>query len=98
MAKHPASFIRFTNADVRTPESLSLIKTGLKDGAIGIGELKYPVDADGPEMRRAYDIAGELHVPVLIHFEEGGFNSGFRRLPDLLKSVSVRRIHLERHA
>ena len=34
-------------------------------------------------MRRVYDIAGELHVPVLIHFEEGGFNSGIRRLPDL---------------
>jgi predicted TIM-barrel fold metal-dependent hydrolase len=86
MAKYPDRFVRFTNADVRTAESARLIRTGLNGGAIGIGELKYPVQVDGPEMRRVYDIAGELHVPVLIHFEEGGFNSGIGRLPDLLKS------------
>jgi predicted TIM-barrel fold metal-dependent hydrolase len=85
-AKYPDRFVRFTNADVRTAESAQQIRIGLKGGAIGIGELKYPVQVDGPEMRRVYDIAGELHVPVLIHFEEGGFNSGIRRLPDLLKS------------
>jgi uncharacterized protein len=85
-AKYPDRFVRFTNADVQTADSARLIRTGLKGGAIGIGELKYPVQVDGPEMRRVYDIAGELHVPVLIHFEEGGFNSGISRLPDLLKS------------
>jgi predicted TIM-barrel fold metal-dependent hydrolase len=85
-AKYPDRFVRFTNADVRTAESARLIRTGLNGGAIGIGELKYPVQIDGPEMRRVYDIAAELHVPVLIHFEESGFNSGIRRLPDLLKS------------
>jgi predicted TIM-barrel fold metal-dependent hydrolase len=85
-AKYPDRFVRFTNADVRTAESARLIRTGLSGGAIGIGELKYPVQVDGPEMRRVYDIAGELHVPVLIHFEEGGFNSGINRLPELLKT------------
>jgi uncharacterized protein len=84
--KYPDRFVRFTNADVRTADSSRLIESGLKGGAIGVGELKYPVQVDGPEMRRVYDIAGELRVPVLIHFEEGGFNSGIRRLPDLLKS------------
>jgi uncharacterized protein len=85
-AKYPDRFVRFTNADVRTAESARLIRAGLNGGALGIGELKYPVQVDGPEMRRVYDIAGELHVPVLIHFEEGGFNSGIGRLPDLLKN------------
>ena len=85
-AKYPDRFVRFTNADVRTAESARLIRAGLNGGAIGIGELKYPVQVDGPEMRRVYDIAGELRVPVLIHFEEGGFNSGIGRLPDLLKT------------
>jgi len=85
-SKHPDRFVRFTNADVRTPGSADLIRAGLRGGAIGIGELKYPVQVDGPEMRRVYDIAAELGVPVLIHFEEGGFNSGIKRLPDLLKS------------
>jgi hypothetical protein len=78
--------LRFTNAHVRAAEYARLIRTGLNGGAIGIGELKYPVQVYGPEMRRVYDIAGELHVPVLIHFEEGGFNSGIGRLPELLKS------------
>ncbi len=86
MAKYPDRFLRFTNADVRTPGSGDLIRAGLKGGAIGVGELKYPVQVDGPEMRRVYDIAAEFRVPVLIHFEEGGFNSGFNRLPALLKS------------
>jgi predicted TIM-barrel fold metal-dependent hydrolase len=86
MAKYPDRFVRFTNADVRTPGSPNLIRAGLKGGAIGIGELKYPVQVDGPEMRRVYDIAAEFRVPVLIHFEEGGFNSGLNRLPEILKS------------
>jgi predicted TIM-barrel fold metal-dependent hydrolase len=86
MAKYPDRFVRFTNADVRTPGSVGLIRAGLKGGATGIGELKYPVQVDGPEMRRVYDIAAEFRVPVLIHFEEGGFNSGFNRLQQLLKN------------
>src|SRR5579862_7378348 len=86
MAKYPDRFVRFTNADVRTPDSSNLIRAGLKGGAIGIGELKYPVQVDGPEMSRVYDLAAEFRVAVLIHFEEGGFNSGFNRLPNLLKS------------
>jgi predicted TIM-barrel fold metal-dependent hydrolase len=86
MAKYPDRFVRFTNADVRTPGSAGLIRAGLKGGATGIGELKYPVQVDGPEMRRVYDIAAEFRVPVLIHFEEGGFNSGLNRLPEILRS------------
>ncbi len=86
VAKYPDRFVRFTNADVRTPECADRIRTGLKNGAIGIGELKYPVQADGPEMRRVYAIAAEFRVPVLLHFEEGNFNSGFMRLPALLRA------------
>ena len=86
MAQYPDRFVRFTNADVRAPASSDLVRAGLKGGAIGVGELKYPVQVDGPEMRRVYDLAAEFRVPVLIHFEEGGFNSGFKRLPNLLKN------------
>src|SRR5215469_7985275 len=86
MAQHPDRFVRFTNADVRESASSDLIRGGLKGGAIGIGELKYPIQVDGPEMSRVYDLAAEFRVPVLIHFEEGGFNSGFTRLPSLLKA------------
>jgi uncharacterized protein len=86
MAQYPDRFVRFANADVRASASSDLIRAGLKCGAIGVGELKYPVQVDGPEMSRVYDLAAEFRVPVLIHFEEGGFNSGFNRLPSLLKA------------
>jgi predicted TIM-barrel fold metal-dependent hydrolase len=86
VAKYPDRFVRFANADVRTAEGAALIRAGLKNGAIGIGELKYPVQADSPEMRRVYEVAAEFRVPVLLHFEEGNFNSGFARLPALLKA------------
>src|SRR5580704_1996875 len=42
VAKYHDRFVRFTNADVRTPECADRIRAGLKSGAIGIGELKYP--------------------------------------------------------
>jgi len=86
MREHPAQFARFTNFDVRTAEAAERLRAGLKGGAIGIGELKYPIQVDGPEMRKVYEVAAEFKVPVLIHFEEGGFNSGISRLPDLLKT------------
>jgi len=86
MKEYPKRFVRFTNFDVRKPEAAEHLRGGLRGGAIGMGELKYPVQVDGPEMRRVYEIAAEFNVPVLLHFEEGGFNSGIGRLPDLLKT------------
>jgi predicted TIM-barrel fold metal-dependent hydrolase len=83
-AESPDRFVRFCNADVRLPDSISKLRTQLNGGAIGMGELKYPVEIDGPEMRRVYDLAAELRVPVLMHYQEGSFNSGFARLPALL--------------
>lgn len=80
----PARFARFANADVRDPKAIANLRAEVKGGAIGFGELKYPVMLDGPEMRRVYALAAELRVPVLIHFQEGGWNSNFRRLPVIL--------------
>jgi uncharacterized protein len=42
----------------------------VKDGAQGFGEMKFHVAADGPEFRRAYALAADLKVPVLVHFQE----------------------------
>jgi len=84
-AAHPKRFLRFANADVRQPEAIRHLAEAVKGGAIGFGELKYPVALDGPEMRRVYELAGDLGVPVLIHFEEGNWNTGIRSFPALLK-------------
>jgi predicted TIM-barrel fold metal-dependent hydrolase len=86
IAEHPKQFVRFANADVRLPGAISTLRAQLVGGAIGMGELKYPVDIDGPEMRRVYDLAAEMRVPVLMHYQEGSFNSGIARLPAILKA------------
>jgi predicted TIM-barrel fold metal-dependent hydrolase len=86
MTEYPKQFVRFANADVRSPEAIAKLRAQLTSGAIGMGELKYPVEIDGPEMRRVYDLAAEMHVPVLMHYQEGSFNSGIARLPAILKA------------
>ncbi len=90
--QHPNRFVRFAQMDVRKPDAADVIKKSVKDGAIGIGEIKFHLPLDGPEMRRLYAVAGEMNVPVLVHFQEvdhfngeGVFSSGFSRLPAILK-------------
>ena len=83
----------FGATDVSKPDAEQLLTQAVKSGAKGFGELKYPVAADGPEMRRVYDLAAELNVPVLIHFQEvgqpaapGGYNTGIKRFGAILKA------------
>jgi predicted TIM-barrel fold metal-dependent hydrolase len=83
----------FAATDVTRPEAAQLLTQAVKAGAKGFGELKYPVAADGPEMRRVYDLAAELNVPVLIHFQEigqpaapGGYNTGIKRFAAMLRA------------
>lgn len=89
--EYPKQFVRFTNADVRQPDAIQELTAGVKSGAIGFGELKYPVALDSEEMKRVYALAADLQVPVLIHFQEsslvqGAWNTGFTRLPAVLKA------------
>ncbi|HWY65798.1 MAG TPA: hypothetical protein VNX61_11355 [Rhizomicrobium sp.] len=83
----------FGSTDVSKPEAEQFLTQAVNSGAKGFGELKFPVAADGPEMRRVYDLAAELNVPVLIHFQEvgqpaapGGYNTGIKRFGAILKS------------
>jgi predicted TIM-barrel fold metal-dependent hydrolase len=83
----------FGSTDVTKPDAAQILTQAVKSGAKGIGELKFPVAADGPEMRRVYDLAAELNVPVLIHFQEigqpaapGGYNTGIKRFAAILKA------------
>lgn len=93
MAKHAGKFIRFASADVSKPESFDALIKALKNGAVGMGELKSHVAADGPQMSRIYDIAAEMRVPVLMHFQEveqfageGTFNTGLKQFAKVLKA------------
>lgn len=59
--------------------------TGRRHGAIGIGEMKFHVPVDSPEMDRVYMLAEELRVPVLLHFEYRHYNLGLGNLEKVLK-------------
>ena len=93
-AQRPAMFpCWFCSTDITKPDAVQLLTQAVKNGAKGFGELKYPVAADGPEMRRIYDLAAEMNVPVLIHFQEvgqpaapGGYNTGIKRFAAILKA------------
>lgn len=83
----------FGATDVSKPDAETVLRQAVQSGAKGFGELKYPVQADGPEMRRVYDLAAELGVPVLLHFQEvgqaaaaGGYNMGIKRFGAVLKA------------
>jgi predicted TIM-barrel fold metal-dependent hydrolase len=91
-AKYPGRFVRFVSADVTKPESAALLTKAVKDGGLGLGEIKYQVQCDGPEMQRMYALAADLNVPIQIHFGDvpqaagnAVFNGGFKRFDAMLK-------------
>ena len=85
-ATAPGRFTWFCSADPSTPENIDALTQSVKSGARGFGEMKYHLATDGAEFRRAYALAGELKVPILIHFQEvdhfeneGTWSTGFAK-------------------
>jgi predicted TIM-barrel fold metal-dependent hydrolase len=92
-AKYPGRFVWAASADITKPDAEELLTKAVKDGASGLGEIKFHVAADGPELRRMYALAGDLNVPILVHFQEvphspteGVFSTGFRGFAAMLKA------------
>jgi predicted TIM-barrel fold metal-dependent hydrolase len=85
-ADYPELFVRFTCADPAESRALDVLRGSIKRGAIGLGELKFPVAVDSPEMHRVYKLAEELHCPLLIHFQYETYDTGLERFPAVLKS------------
>jgi predicted TIM-barrel fold metal-dependent hydrolase len=93
-AQYPGRFLGwFAATDITAPGAEAILTNAVKSGACGFGELKFHVAADGPEFRRMYALAGELNVPILIHFQEvphtpteGVFATGFKNFEAMLKA------------
>lgn len=93
-AKYPGRFLAwFASTDITKPEAAELLTKAVKNGAVGLGELKSHVEAAGPELRRMYALAAELNVPILVHFQEvphtpteGTFSTGFKNFEAMLKA------------
>ena len=88
IAKHPGRYVRFVSANIAQPDGIAQLRKCVKDGALGLGEIKFRVAVDSPEMRRVYELSAELNVPVTIHFEEdssGSFTAPLKGLPAMMK-------------
>ena len=82
--QHPKEFVFFANELPDIPETDAEIRKYLKAGAIGIGEQKFPVEADSVHIQRIAAIAQEFRVPVLLHFEHGNYNLGLDKFYKIL--------------
>ena len=58
-----------------------------------MGELKYHLALDSPEMRRVYDLSAELQAPVMMHIQnfphfegELPYNTGYPQFDRILKA------------
>jgi predicted TIM-barrel fold metal-dependent hydrolase len=83
----------FASANITSPDAEELLTKAVKNGAIGLGEIKFHVEAAGPELQRMYALAAELQVPILVHFQEvphtpteGVFATGFKNFEAMLKA------------
>jgi predicted TIM-barrel fold metal-dependent hydrolase len=83
----------FAGSNIAAPDAEEVLTKAVKSGAIGLGELKFHVEASGPELRRMYALAAELQVPILVHFQEvphtpteGVFATGFKNFEAILKA------------
>jgi uncharacterized protein len=92
-AKYPKRFVWAATTDITNPDAAETLTKAVKDGAQGLGEIKFHVEADGPELQRMYALAAELNVPILVHFQEvphfegeGVFSTGFKRFESMLKT------------
>ena len=81
-----------SSTDITTPGSEARLTEAVKKGAVGFAEMKFHVAADSAEFQRIYALAGELGVPIMIHFQEvphfegeGVFATGFKQFEAMLK-------------
>jgi predicted TIM-barrel fold metal-dependent hydrolase len=81
---HPG-FVFGANDRPDAADATQEIERYLTRGAILIGEQKFGVECDSPEMQRLYAIAAAHRVPVLMHWQFGMYNHGFDRFHRMLE-------------
>lgn len=81
---HPKEYVYFANELPDIPEARPVLEKYLSMGAIGIGEQKFPVEADSKAVELIASIAAEHNVPVLLHFQHKTYNLGIERFYKIL--------------
>ncbi len=83
--RHRGDYVCFANEVPDLPGAGDVIRKYLRQGAIGIGEQKFPVDCDSLHVERLAGIAQEFGVPVLLHFQHQTYNLRFERFYRILE-------------
>jgi predicted TIM-barrel fold metal-dependent hydrolase len=82
--QYPREYLFFANELPDIPEARPVLEKYLKMGAIGIGEQKFPVEADSKHIDLVASLAAAHGVPVLLHFEHKNYNFGFENFHRVL--------------
>lgn len=92
-ARRPGIFVRSVAANPAQPGADVVIRKAIAQGAVSVGELKFHLALDSPEMRRIYDICAEMRVPVMMHIQsfphypgELPYNTGYSQFDKILKA------------
>jgi predicted TIM-barrel fold metal-dependent hydrolase len=83
--KYPQEFLFGANDVPDLPDAIPEIEKYLKLGACVIGESKFGVECDSPEMQEIYQLAQSYNVPVLMHWQHERYNHGFERFHKMLE-------------
>jgi uncharacterized protein len=93
MDRRPGRFARSVRTDPTAPDADKVLRDALKGGAVSIGEMKFHLALDSPEMRRVYDVAAEMQVPVMMHIQtfphfkgEMPYNTGYPEFDKVLRA------------
>ena len=93
MDRRPGRFARSVRTDPSTPDADKVLRDALRAGAVSIGEMKFHVALDSPEMKRVYDIAAEMKAPVMMHIQtfphfagEMPYNTGYPQFHKVLRA------------
>ncbi|GEO04758.1 hypothetical protein AAE02nite_24220 [Adhaeribacter aerolatus] len=83
--QYPKEFLFGANEVPDVPGAVSEIEKYLKLGAPVIGELKFNIECDSPEMQKIYQLAQAYDVPLIMHWQHKMFNWGFDRFHKMLE-------------
>ena len=83
--RHPGEFLFGANGVPGHPDTIERIEKYLNRGAKIIGEMKYDVACDSPQMQEIYELARGYEIPVLMHWQYGSYNHGLERFHRMLE-------------
>jgi predicted TIM-barrel fold metal-dependent hydrolase len=93
MERRPGHFVHSVRTDPSQADADKVLRDAIKHGAVSIGEMKFHVALDSPEMRRVYDVAADLQVPVMMHIQtfphfagELPYNTGYPQFDKIIRA------------